>query len=48
MVLYYICKKQQKTKKKIFTFLMMAGLVNGLNAQTITSANFPVTGEVWL
>ncbi len=34
--------------KKIFTLIALCVSALGLNAQTITSANFPVVGEVWL
>ena len=34
--------------KKIFTLIASCGFAIGLNGQTITSANFPVVGEVWL
>lgn len=34
--------------KKIFTLMALWVSAFGLNAQTITSANFPVVGEAWL
>lgn len=34
--------------KKIFTILLAGLAINQAQAQTITSANFPVTGEVWV